>query len=271
MKKNFYTSLPVGICIYALANKKVNQTKLYIYLKSIASGHIKYTKTYYDYSKQWAKDLNCHPKTIKSGIDWLIRNKWITINNKSKSLRIVSYKQICNKYDVPYKSASIYESEYFDNFKAFCVSVAIVYFRNRKKWNDKRSAYNKRKTNASKSRYAFPKNFYPLPVLYLAKCLGVSKTTAHKYKLLAIEHGYIERKKQINTIYYGKEKLRKEELIAYASVLEEETSRRLRKGEIYLKIVDSDLIKSNIILKTKTVYRRKKVNGYKSTIREKEN
>ncbi|MFV0541364.1 MAG: hypothetical protein ACK5MZ_09035 [Aestuariibaculum sp.] len=256
MKNKFYTTLPVGICIYALRNRKVNQVKLYIYLKSIASGHIKYDSTIYDYSKQWAKDLNCHPKTIKSRIDWLIKKNWITINSKSKSIRIVSYKQICAKNNIDTKRAAIFEPNHYNNFKAFCIGVAMMHFRNRKKWNDRRSVSNKTNSDTSKNRNASPKGFYPMPNLYLAKCLGVSKTTAYKFKKEAIKYGYIIRKKQKSFIYTGDNKLRKDamEMYAFSLCLDdmEDKARRLRKGKKYLKIIESDLVKTDsIILKTK--------------------
>ncbi len=252
INKSFYTTLPAGVCIYALTNRKVNQIKLYVYLKSISSGHIKYHSTIYDYKKEWAKDLNCHSKTIKSSIDWLIKNKWITVNGKRKSLRIVSYKQVCIKNNIDTKRAAIYEPDNFNAFRAFCIAVAIIYFRNRKKWNDKRSAFNKRNSDASKNRYAYPKGFYPLPNLYLAKCLKISKASAHKYKMEAIKYGFISRKKQISCIYSGKNKLMKEAKNAYAKgSLDEDFARRLRAGKKYLKIIDSDAIKSEIVLKSK--------------------
>jgi hypothetical protein len=255
MSKKFYTTLPVGICIYALRNGKANQIKLYIYLKSISSGHIKYDNTIYDYCKEWAKDLNCHPKSIKSRIDWLIKKNWITINSKSKSIRLVSYKQICFKNKIDTKRAAIYEPNHYNDFKAFCIGVVMMHFRNRKKWNDRRSVSNKT-NDASKNRHAFSKKFYPMPNLYLAKCLGVSKTTAFKFKKEAIKHGYIIRKKQKGFIYSGENRLRKEamEMYAFGLCLDdmEDKARRLRKGKKYLKIIESDLISTDsIVLKTK--------------------
>ena len=94
--KATYTSIPVDLCQYALINNRVNHLKLFLYLKTTSSGHIS-MKNYNLYSA-WASDLELSERTIRNLFKWLIKNKWLTVNSKRVSYRIISYKQLNRKF-----------------------------------------------------------------------------------------------------------------------------------------------------------------------------
>lgn len=248
--KGLYTSLPISLCKYSLKNRKINQTKLYLYLKLTSGGHIKYEQDLFEHIKEWGNELDLNYKTIKYSLEWLIKNKWITVNSKRKSLRVISYKQLKNKLNLDFKSAIIYEPENFKDFKSFCCSAVIFHYRNKKRWYDRRSATNKERVR--KSRKAYRNGFYPIPSNYLAKALSVSITTAYNYKKEALKFHFIEIKKDLSYMETTLgERLGKENYEFLKSQLSEDEKGRLRKGNKYLKVVEADLVKCNLKMKSK--------------------
>ena len=134
------TNIPVSLCEYALVNRKINQLKLYIYLKLISDGHVVLYNGNY---KQWSEDIGVHEKTIKSSLEWLIRQKWITVNSKRTALRIISYKNLSYKLRLSLKTGYSYEVEHVEDFKqlgALCCAIVITYYLNRKRFFDKRQS-----------------------------------------------------------------------------------------------------------------------------------
>ena len=101
-----YTNIPATLCEYALVNRKINQLKLYIYLKVNCSGEISYN--YKSYSK-WSKELEISSKTTKSSLAWLIENKWVTVNSKKETLKIISYRKLSKKLGLKFKTGYLFE------------------------------------------------------------------------------------------------------------------------------------------------------------------
>lgn len=246
--KPIYTTIPVGLCEYALKNRKVNHLKLYVYLKHISDGHIPHDPSLYEC---WATDIECSKRWIYEGLDWLIKNKWITVNSKRKSLRIISYQQLCKRLCIIAEIAAVYEPEEFTYLTNFCAAVVISYNCKRKAWLDKKRRPVSKMGDASTSRNFCSKGYYTLPIRYLSKCLGVSDATANNYKQKAVKAGLIEVKKQvvIQTDVEGN-KLSKDKILVYKEV-DASNSGRLRIGSKYLKMVEADQIKPYILLKRK--------------------
>jgi len=246
--KTVFTSIPTKLCEYAIVNRKVNHLCLYLYLKHNSSGYIEYGTQEY---KSWANDLNKSDKWIRTAINWLIKEKWITVNSKKKTYRIISYANLSKKLNTSFKSAVIYETENFLGFKNFCCAVVITYHLKLKRWKDKERRSVSKMGDASSNRYCYPKGFYDLPIRYLAKVLNLSDTTANNIKKNALKDNYIILKKQINIMTdVNGTKIKKENFIHLKKMYPVQSG-RLRIGKKYLKIVDADLMKPEIITKRK--------------------
>lgn len=176
MKKPIYTTLPVSLCEFALVNRKVNHLIVYIYLKHISSGHVNYNTSLY---KLWAKELGLNEKTIRSCVKWLIKKKWITVNNERKSLRIISYKQLLNKLRLNKNSAVIFEPENFLNFSSFCCGAVITQRYRYLRWKNKNRSVQKIECT-SKSRKLSNK-YVSVPLGFIANCLNVGLSKANLY------------------------------------------------------------------------------------------
>jgi predicted regulator of amino acid metabolism with ACT domain len=249
--KRAYTTIPVELCAYALLNQKVNPIRLYAYLKLHASGHLRYERDIFEHIKDWAEDLSIHKKTVQTCLQWLIDNKLVTINSNLKSIRIIGYEQLHRKFKFENKSAVVLEEKGYLHFKAFCCAAVIIYYRNKKRWLDCRSA--SKKGGARKNLKQSNRGFYPLPCEYLAKCLNVSKTTAFNYKVAAATQNFIEKKKNIVPVFNNVGDKMPREIYSVLERMDSDiiTIGRFRKGKKFLRKVDSDLIGSNIIIKTK--------------------
>lgn len=247
--KPIYTTIPVMLIKYALINRKVNHLMLFIYLKYIASGHIKYNN---DNIKAWATDINMSERWVKDALKWMVTNKWITVNRKKKSYRIISYKQLCKQLEITSISATIYQPDDFSGFKNFCCAVVITHFLKLKNYMDKKKNQSVSSlTDTSSNWYFYSKGFCAMPISYLAKCLGVSNAAADKYKKCAVKSNFLEVRKHFKTLTdsYGN-KLTIEHLPSLKAVYPHLAGRFRINGK-YVSIVEADIMKSEIFTKRK--------------------
>ncbi len=248
MIKSFYTTLPIGLCKYALVNRKINQLKLYLYLKLTSSGYIRYEDNINEHITNWSIELNLDRKTVSSSFKWLIENKWITVNSISKALHIKGYSALAKKLKLIIKSSVIYEPTDFKDLKGICCASVIIYYRNKLKYFNRKnkSVVNMRLTK--KNLKLLKNGSYFLPLTYIAKSLKISKSTANNFKKIALEFGFIERSRNVYTVTDSNENPILKE--AYYSCSKQILNNgRLRRGKKYLKMVGEDIISSNIHLK----------------------
>ncbi|MDQ0592176.1 DNA-binding transcriptional regulator YhcF (GntR family) [Chryseobacterium ginsenosidimutans] len=245
-----YTNIPASLCEYALVNQKINQLKLYIYLKLNCSGEIRYDEK--SYSK-WAKELEVSSKTIKNSLSWLKNNKWVTVNSKKDTLRIISYKKLANKLCLKFKSGYLFEPTHYKYFKAMCCGVVITFYMNKKRYFNRQSG--NIKGFAISKNCKRNKGFFPMPNNYLAKCIGVSLATAYRYKTEAEQRNFIDTKSQTTYILNkDNKKIASDNYYAYVFANKiEGNPNTIRKTKKYLKQVEADLIRSYIVLKKKNV------------------
>lgn len=142
----------------------------------------------------------------------------------------------------------MYENKTFEDLKNFCCAVLVIYYRNYKRWCDRKSV--SKKGDARPRSNSKNKGYYPLPCLYLTKCIGVSKKTAYTYKQLAKAFGYIEIRKNRKTLEIDGVKLTNEHKDSLKIAFDKNLN-RVRDGKKYLKYIEADLIKSSIIIKSK--------------------
>lgn len=178
-------TVPIHILIFALKEKKVNQLKLYLFLKTISSGHILLSDEAIRYvcdSLKW-KDK----RTFKNNIEWLLNNHWTALNNKTQSLRIASFEQVFKKTKGNIYTAARMEMKDFKTFRPFIYAAIIT-------WGIKQIARKHRKPernkgNSNKSR--FQDDLHILPNEYSAKLFKLDSSTASRYKNAAADAEYL--------------------------------------------------------------------------------
>ncbi|MBC5835057.1 hypothetical protein G6N05_11970 [Flavobacterium sp. F372] len=246
--KPIYTTIPVKLCEYSLVNRITTHLMTFAYLKHISSGHVRFDTSLY---KVWASDMDVSERTVRNSVNWLIKNKWITVNSKKKSLRIISYLQLCKKLNLCRKLATIFEPEDFSKFQNFCCAVVFTYYLKKKEWSDKKRRSVSIMEDTSMNRNFYLKDFKTLPIRYLAKCLGVSISTANNYKKNGIQANLLTVKRQVITMTDKEGVKLSKDLISTFKYEDKNITGRLRTGKKYLKRVESDLIKTEIIFKRK--------------------
>lgn len=236
-----YTTIPIELCIYALVNRKINHLKLLIYLKSISSGHILFERKLF---KIWSIDLGISHRTVESCYKWLIKKKIITINSKTQSHRIIGYSQIHRKLNFNSQSSVIFELDDFENFNEFCISAVVGYLISKKKYLDKIEWSGSKMVDSNLNRSSYSKNFYPLPISYLAKSINVSKSTANNYLRIAKKKGFLKIRKRTSYLTNDNgDKVSKK----YMNAIQSENPTlfgRLRVKNDFIKFIDSSLIMS---------------------------
>jgi len=246
--KPIYTTIPVDLCQYALVNKRVNHLKLFLYLKTTSSGHVS-MKNHNLYSA-WASDLELSERTIRNLFKWLIKSKWITVNSKRVSYRIISYKQLNEKLRFTNPKCFVFEEE-FSKLKSFCCAAICTQAAKRKKYFDKKKSQSVSKLGDTSKNCHSRQKYFELSAGYLATFLGMSKTTAHNIKKEATDFHFLEIKSQTNYLLdkLGN-KIEQDKMIFFRKG-NYDLSRRLRIRKGFITIIESDVVKSNLIMKTK--------------------
>lgn len=250
-----YLSIPVELCKYAIKEHKVNQLRLYVFLKSKCSGQIKLPKERID---NYCLELGYKStKTFNNNLSWLIKHKWITVNTKSGNYRIKGFLELTNKLMFCSVKGAIFEPIDFSKFKAFVAGATITYFMIQK------SRYNKKRPellqwSSRKSHYKMPA-FYSLPHTYLSKILNVSKSCAKKQRNLAIQHQFISSVHKFEPI-----EIASGEILNYLKYCDTNTN-NLIGYKNHLKKQLNDILTSNIKLRTKNNFKRKLKNKWKKS------
>lgn len=246
------TSIPVSLCEYVLTHRKINQFKVYLHLKLHSNGYVNS-----DISMQkLGEETGINPKTAKRCLEWLIKNKWVTINGKKEVYHIIGYKELAKKLGIKIVSGYLCEINNYKDMKALFCAVVVTQYLNRKRYFDKRQSgciKGRPITNCKRNKY------YPMPNSYLAKSIGVSVTTAYRYIQEAEKAGYIETKSNyrvLETEQGDKIKLENYHVIL-TGILNEGRPNRLKKKKNYLAWEEPTLIRSYIGFKKKGYSNRK--------------
>jgi hypothetical protein len=246
-----YISIPIELCKYALTNHKVNQVKLFVYLKTICCGHFKLTD---ELIIKTCTDLGYKSKkTFYANISWLIRNKWITINSKSCSYRLVGLVQLSFKLGFHSVKGALFDPPIFSEFKPFLAAAVITYLMAYKSRIERLS---EQKLGSSSKSSRSPA-FYTLPHAYLAGALDVPRSVAANYRYLAVKAKYIAVEHQFEKLNIP---LSEKHLYKKYNTTRPETI-RVRNKELYRQLPDRLI--SCIFLRTRQNFKitRKKRRG----------
>lgn len=238
MKINIdYINVPVELCLFSLRDKKTSQVRLYLFFKSISSGFIPNSSNTIHMS---AEILNVCERTVKNHLYWLIEERWLIHYPETNSFRVIGFKPLAVKLSFRIASGGLLYKNEILKYKAFASALVITYYMMRIKRRKRLTEFKK----GSSSSHDLPP--YPhLPHLYLAKVLGVTKSSAATYRKLAIKSGYLIQKCQFEDLKIPVDQLG---LIKSTDVFD---NRLLKKINNSVHIQLPDKIESQIHLRTK--------------------
>jgi len=232
-------NVPIAILIFALKNKKVNQLKLFLYLKCITSGNYKNT---HRNKEEICKALNWKcTKTFDKNIQWLLKKHWLAYNSKKQSYHLNSYNRLYNKIDSRVRSGVFMDKMNFSEFRPFIYAAVITWAMTAKKRIESKPERKK-----GRSRKSLPySNYYSLPLRYAGEILKLDYSTISRYKTIAEKYGFIKVHKQ-----YERIDLEVSNFDTLRKYLEEEGQRFVVHNN-RIHIQNPDIIQSIIYLKYK--------------------
>ena len=179
-----YLNIPVSICRYSLSKNRIAEFQLFCWFKTQCSGHFKLNnallyKTY--------KNLGTTKETVLKRIHWLLKNKWMGYNSKSKNYHLNSFKIIHKRTKNESFTGAVWDDYKFKDFEAFVYAVVLFDIARKKRWYEKKLAKEKgrlalvgmKKGRSRKSRSTRP---FSLPLSYAAKVLKIDQRTISRKK-----------------------------------------------------------------------------------------
>ena len=186
-------NLPIALITFTLKHKVINQLQLYMALKII------YPDGQFIFNRYSRKKVSQYigyktPKTFDNNMKWLIKNKWLTF--RKGHCIIKSFKKLHTKYHFHIQKGVVFIPQWdMPKFRAFLYGAVIKYYMEKKSKQERRSGVKKGCSYMKRNpvSVSFP-SFHTLPNTYLAKILGISKSSASNYRRIANEAGYIDAK-----------------------------------------------------------------------------
>lgn len=135
--------------------------------------------------EEYTKDTGNSKRTFFNHRKWLLDQGWIE-PLKDGAVRVISFKRLILllKINAPKQRGAKFISDYH-HFKPFIYAAVVTYVGRTKKYHGKRAGA-KYKGSTSQKLYSI----FNLPHDYLAKYLGVSKSTAQNYRQYA-QHFFV--------------------------------------------------------------------------------
>jgi hypothetical protein len=235
-----HLNIPIELCTFALSKHKVNQVRLYVYLKSICSGYFKLSD---ERIKSICQKLGYKtPKTFKTNLKWLLNERWVLFNINSGNYYVLGYVNLSQLMDFQASTGAIFKPVDFSVFKPFIIAAVITYYMKYKKRVERSSGQKRR----CPRKYYLSPAFLSLPHLYLAKILNIPKSTAVSYRKLAVKFGYISVKP-----HYKKLDIPLKEAVFYLKYNREDGKKiKVKDNKVYCR--ENDELTSKIFFLTKT-------------------
>ncbi len=193
MSRN-YLNIPISLCYFALQKKHIPELQLYCWLKTQCSGHFKLSNRLVFAA---ANQLSATKSTVQKRLKWLLKNRWITLNNKTGRYHINSFQVVHNRTNFLCNKGALWEYYDFRLFKEF-VYTAVLYNLARTKWYYDRKLLKEQgrtvvKAGNIKRGSAACRDLpsFALPLLYAAKKLNKNKTFIASMKDAAKCSGFI--------------------------------------------------------------------------------
>ena len=230
-------SLPISIILYSLRAKKVNQLKLFLYLKHISSGQVILSL---ELQGEVCKALKWRDRrTFSTNLQWLLQHHWVTINTKRQLLRLVSFQQLHKIVRGRIFTGSKMGAEDFNTFRPFLYASVICWavFAKRKH----KTMLERKEGHSAKSIACSLQS--DMPNRYLAKIIGNDQSTVSRYKQAAQKARYIFITEQSQNLHLS---IKHIPMIQKYAPEDVRHSIFLKNNNIYIR--KSDLISSRIQL-----------------------
>ncbi len=185
-------NIPIELLVFALSKRKVNQVRLYLYLKSQCSGYLPWNQ---ETIQKIKRDLSIkETRTIQNNLTWLIKNSWVIMNSKRGVIRVVSYLVLSKKLQFHSATGVLFDTSQFHNFRPFIYAAVLTYYL---KYRHRIARQSERK----KGRSITNCSFHEMPAQYLASILKLGKSTTMRYRQKAWDAGFIKMKHRYKPLY----------------------------------------------------------------------
>lgn len=183
-------NIPITLINHVLTNKVVNQFRVYIYLKSVCSGHFKVDG---DSVQRACNDLGyLTDKTFYKNLDWLVACKWVTVNSKTNSHRIIALDRLCHKLKIESRTSAVYRFEDVEELRPFMYAASIAAEVRTRNWIIRQPVCKEGRTRTSMPAIDILNKTNTLPNRFMAKVIGLDASTISRYKKAAADAGYIK-------------------------------------------------------------------------------
>lgn len=234
-----YLNVPVGLCFYSLENRKTNQVKFFLYLKSISSGYVIENEPEF---LAIASNLGICNKTANSYLKWLVSQGWLIHDPIAKNYRIIGFNSLASKLCFTSSTGAILYKKDITKYKSFAIAAVITYLIERirvRQWQTKAGLIKRSPNLNSLPSYPF------LPHTYLAKALKISKSSAYEYRKMTKGNQFITCLKKYENLDFNSKGLS-----LMKKHYPERPERLRRKGDqVFTQMPDH--INSTIYLRTK--------------------
>jgi len=197
-----YLNIPVSICLYSLKRKQTAYFQLFCWLKTQSSGHFKLNNALI---YKGIVQLGITRQTLLKRLNWLLINKWIGLNTKTKNYHINSFKVIHRRIHFKILSGVLWDDYNFKDFDAFIAAAVLYHIARKKRWHEKELAKEKSRLakvgmykGRSRKNPGYPS--FSLPLKYAAKILNLDTRTIARRKKDAIQAKFLSAKNQFKKL-----------------------------------------------------------------------
>jgi len=177
--------VPIALIVHCISERKLQELKLYLWLKACSSGKIKLD----DYQIQSVSlILDVTTYRTKSSLNKLNSYNWLGYNPKSKYYFIRSFDKVRIMEQLKQRRSAVFCLNDLKNFPAWCGGAFYAYLYKLRKGANYKHDFLKGK---SKQAYNAP-SFLPVATAGVERIFQLSRATATRYKLLAKRAGYLE-------------------------------------------------------------------------------
>lgn len=152
------------------------------------------------------KALGTTRPTFEKRLKWLIKNRWIGLNNKTGSYHINSFKVIHRRIGSDLHKGIVWEKYDFKNFKEFVYAGILLHlaktkwYYERKKRKEQGRIVVKAGMLKGRSSTCINRPSFPLPLEYAAKKINKNKTFIARMKDASVCADFIYVKKSFNPL-----------------------------------------------------------------------
>lgn len=243
-----YLLVPVDLMLFAMLKRLAPEIRLFLYFKFVASGHLTYSNSLLQMA---SKELGISDRTVRRHLNTLLRLKFLTYNNRSKSLRTVSFLSLAKRNGFTSQYGVIMNKKHLHDFRLFAFSTCIGH--ELKKF--KRVVMSQRSPELIKgrsSRRSEPAQTPSLsiPVTVISRKLNISPSAASSYKNASAKLGLLSVKKNYNPL-----KIPSDHIPYFKHFVPEEAKKvRMIKGEYFIQ--EADHLISNLKFKRRRNFRK---------------